>query len=205
MTCATGPSVSPFAMTTRRGFWGDMWWQIHCKLDLVRPPIFRIEERIANDRFYRFLERTWMWQQLPVAVALFAIGDWAWVFWGVCLRVTVGLHGHWLIGHLAHRGGGMDWEIEGLPVQGYNVPGVGLLTFGEGYHNNHHAFPHSAKLGIARGQIDPGWWFVVVLSWLGLASSIRLPSSEPAREGLRQMAPIAAPTTPQKRHLHSPA
>src|SRR5208282_838317 len=49
----------------RRGFWQDAWWQLHCELILARPPEFRLEPRIANDRFYAFIERTWMWQQLP--------------------------------------------------------------------------------------------------------------------------------------------
>ena len=179
----------------RRGFWGDMWWQMHCALDLTHPPHFQIEDRIANDPFYRLLERTWIAQQIPVAVILFLLGGWSWVFWGVCLRVTVGLHGHWLIGHLAHRNGGMDWEIADLPVQGYNVKGMGLLTFGEGWHNNHHAFPHSAKLGIERDQADPGWWLIQVMTWLGLAWDVKGPGSEAPREGLVRVIPEATPTT----------
>jgi stearoyl-CoA desaturase (delta-9 desaturase) len=128
-----------------------------------------------------------MWQQLPVAFVLFALGGWAWVFWGVCLRVAVGLHGHWFIGHLAHRRGALDWKIEGLPVQGYNIRGMGLLTFGEGWHNNHHAFPSSAKLGLEKGQSDPGWWLILAMRRLGLARDLKLPHSDPPREGLARV------------------
>ncbi|MEM1160397.1 MAG: acyl-CoA desaturase [Pseudomonadota bacterium] len=172
----------------RAGFWKDMWWQMHCTLRLNVPPAFEIEPRIANDRFYRFLEATWMAQQIPVALILFALGGWAWVFWGVCLRVAVGLHGHWLIGHFAHRAGDLDWRIEGLPVQGYNVRGMGFLTFGEGWHNNHHAFPHSARLGLEKGQTDPGWWLIRGMASLGLARDVQQPESQPERTGLKRNA-----------------
>jgi len=75
-----------------RGFWRDGWWQLHCELHLREAPTIIVEERIANDRFYRFLERTWMWQQLPWALLFFAWGGWGYVFWGVCARVTAGAH-----------------------------------------------------------------------------------------------------------------
>ena len=51
-----------------RGFWHDAWWQLHCDLELKHPPRFQPEPRIANDRVYAGMERTWMWQQLPGSV-----------------------------------------------------------------------------------------------------------------------------------------
>ena len=77
----------------------DAWWQLNCDLQLERPPLVRIEPRISQDRFYRFLERTWMAQQLPLAVILFACGGWAFVFWGVCARIAAAVFGHWFIGN----------------------------------------------------------------------------------------------------------
>ncbi|MEP6504625.1 MAG: chitinase [Betaproteobacteria bacterium] len=82
------------------GFWRDAWWQLHCSLQLVHPPHIAIEPRIAHDRFYRFLEATWMLQQLPWALLFFAWGGWGLVCWGVCARVSAGVLGHWLIGYL---------------------------------------------------------------------------------------------------------
>lgn len=87
------------------GFWRDGWWQLHCELRLANPPPIRIEERISADGFYRFLERTWMWQQLPVALLFHAWGGWSFVVFGVCARVTAGVLGHWLIGYFAHNHG----------------------------------------------------------------------------------------------------
>jgi len=170
------------------GFWRDAWWQMHCEYRLTNPPDLVIEPEIASDRFYKALERSWMWQQLPVAVVLFALGGIGWVLWGVSLRIVASLTGHWMVGHFAHRRGHQGWRIEGLPVQGYNIPGLGLLTFGENWHGNHHAFPHSALLGVEAGQMDPGYLFIRLLEALGLAGDVKGPDAEPARDGLRRVA-----------------
>ncbi len=176
------------------GWLRDAWWQLHCEFQLDHPPRFEIEPRIANDRFYRFLETTWMWQQVPVAVALYALGGIGLVLWGVSLRIAVSLIGHWAVGHAAHKGGHQGWEVQGLPVQGYNLRGLGLLTFGEAFHGNHHAFPHSAQLGVEQGQIDPGYWLIEALSVIGLAGDLKGPTSEPPRDGLARVHPDPQPT-----------
>lgn len=176
----------------RRGFFGDAWWQMHCAVALDHPPRFVIEPRIANDGFYKFLECTWMAQQLPWAVLFYALGGWGWVVWGIAVRVSVSLTGHWLVGHFAHKRGRQDWVVDGVAVQGYNVPYVALVTFGESYHGNHHAFPGSANLGIGHRDIDLGWWLIKGLAYAGLARRIETPETVGNREGLRRITP---PTT----------
>jgi fatty-acid desaturase len=171
------------------GFWRDGWWQMHCVYQLEHPPTFVIEPEVAGSKFYRLVEATWMAQQLPLAVILWLGGGLEWLLWGISFRIFASLTGHWAVGHFAHRGGHQGWRVEGLPVQGYNIRGIGLITFGENWHGNHHAFPHSARLGIEQGQVDPGFWFIRTLEWLGLASAIRLPESEPPREGLVRVEP----------------
>lgn len=172
----------------RRAWYIDMVWQLHCELRLADPPELRIEARIADDRFIRFLQRTWMAQHLPWALLFFALGGWSYVFWGVCARVTAGVFGHWLVGYFAHNHGEMRHEVRGAAVQGRNVPYVSLLTMGECWHNNHHAFPGSARLGLYAGEWDPGWWFLIALKRLGLASRLRLPEDLPPREELHRLA-----------------
>jgi fatty-acid desaturase len=171
----------------RTNFWHDAWWQLHCKLVLARPPQFRPEPRLANDTFYAFVERTWMWQQLPWAVLFFAIGGWSWLVWGICVRVSVCVTGHWLIGHFAHRAGGQTWIIEGAAGQGYNVNLPGLISMGESWHNNHHAFPNSAKMGLFPGQVDLGWRLIKTFAALGLATQIKTPANLPARPELLRL------------------
>lgn len=171
----------------RRPFFTDAFWQMHCAVALRNPPVFVIEPSIRNDRFYKFLERTWMLQQLPLAILFLVLGGWSWVVWGIAVRVSVSLTGHWLIGHFAHRGGEQGWCVDGVAVQGYNLPRFGLVTFGESFHGNHHAFPESARLGLEHGQIDLGWIFIRVLAVLGLAHGVRLPENTARRRGLRRV------------------
>lgn len=169
----------------RRPFLQDWFWQLHCEVKLEYEPGFRPEPRIANYRVYRFLEQTWMWQQLPWALLLFCLGGISWVLWGVCLRVAVINTGHWLIGYFAHNRGQRDWHVEGASVQGYNIPFCGLITMGECWHNNHHAFPGSARLGLHANQFDPGWYALRALQRLGLVWNIRLPKNLPPRAELK--------------------
>jgi fatty-acid desaturase len=166
------------------GFLRDSFWQMHCDLKLDNPPLVVIEKRISDDRFYRFLEKTWRYQQLPVALILFALGGWPWVIWGICCRVAASLTGHWLVVHFAHQPRNQTFHVEGCGVQGYNLPKFGFVTFGEAFHENHHAFPGSAKLGIMAGQVDPGWWLVRMLQMLGLARDVNTPDTMEFREGL---------------------
>ena len=148
-------------------FWKDAWWQLNCDLVLRNPPKIAIEQRVADDRFYRFLEATWMWQQLPPALLLYAMGGWSFVVFGTCARVTAGVLGHWLIGYFAHNEGGMHFEVKDAAVQGRNIHLTSILTMGECWHNNHHAYPGSARLGLA-------WDF-------------RLPQDLPARAELQSI------------------
>jgi stearoyl-CoA desaturase (delta-9 desaturase) len=180
------------------GFWRDGWWQLHCKLVLVNPPEFRLEPRLANDGFYAFVERTWQWQQLPWAVLFYAVGGLSWLVWGICVRVAVSVTGHWLVGHYAHRKGGQTWIVEGAAAQGYNVKFAGLISMGECWHNNHHAYPRSAKMGLLPGQLDLGWWLIKAFEACGLAWDVKTPANLPMREGLRQLPQASGlPASPE--------
>jgi sn-1 stearoyl-lipid 9-desaturase len=165
----------------------DAWWQMHCRLELKRPPAFKLDDRIANDPFMRWLEATWMAQQIPWAILLFMGGGMPWLVWGVPVRVAVSLTGHWLVGHITHRRGPQGWVVDGVAVQGYNLPAAALVTFGEAWHGNHHAFPESARLGIEPGQADPGWWLLLALQRIGLVWGVKQPGDIEPRPGLRRV------------------
>src|SRR5205823_1568342 len=93
---------------------------------------------LAKHRFYRVLN-SWHWVPIVVLAAiLLAIGGLPLVFWGVCLRVVVGLHFTWLINSATHMWGKRRFATRD---DSRNVWWVALLTFGEGWHNNHHAHP----------------------------------------------------------------
>ena len=129
-----------------------------------------------------------MWQQLPLAIILFALGGWSFVVWGVCARVSVSVIGHWLVGWFAHNEGPMRWRVVGAGVQGHDVPIAALLSMGESWHNNHHAYPGSARLGLNSDQPDPGWWMILVLERMGLVWDIKTPETLPHRDALQRMS-----------------
>jgi fatty-acid desaturase len=162
----------------------DGWQQLNCDLTLDRPPRLIIEPEAANDAFYRFLDRHPMAQQLPWALLFYAVGGWPFVIWGVCVRVFLSLTGHWLVGYYAHHEGRRTWLVADSGVQGSNVPFVSLLTMGESLHNNHHAFPGSARLAHGGGEIDPGWWVLRILERFGLVWNVRTPETLPMRHNL---------------------
>lgn len=181
----------------RRRLLKDGWWNLHCRLVLDRPPGFDPGPGIADDRFYRFLERTWMLHQIPIALVLFALGGWHWVAWGVFVRVAACTTMHWFISYFAHTRGPQSWTVDGAGVQAHDVPIAAIPTMGESWHNNHHAFPGSARHGLYPGQPDPGFRFVQLLQWLGLAWNVQTPDKLPPRPGITPARPgaeaVAAP------------
>ena len=181
----------------RRPMLIDAWWQLHCTLKLDRPPRFDLT-KLESERFIVWLERTWMVQQLPLALLLYALGGMPFVVWGVFVRVALTVHGHWFIGHLAHRRGPQSWHVNGAGVQAHDVPWAGLITMGEAWHNNHHAFPGSARIGLREGQSDWGYVFIKAMERLGLAWNICLPSDMPKRlKHLAEVEPQNRLTSPQ--------
>ena len=174
----------------------DAWWQMHCRLDLAHPPRLVLEPALAGDRVLRWLEATWMLQQLPVAALLFWAGGLPWLVWGVPVRVAVCVTGHWLVGHVTHRRGPAGWVVDGAAVQGHDLPALALFTFGEAWHGNHHAWPESARLGLEPGQADPGWWTLLALRRLGLVWDLRQPADLQPRAGLRRLGPCRAAPRP---------
>ncbi len=165
----------------------DAWWQMHCRLDLDHPPRFEPEPYVRDDRFLRWLESTWMAQQLPWALLFWAVGGLPWLIWGVPVRIAVGVTGHWLVGNITHRRGPQGWVVDGAGVQGHDLPAAALVTFGEAWHGNHHAFPESARLGILPGQHDPGWWVLLALRRVGLVRDLNEPADLAPRAGLRRV------------------
>ena len=165
----------------------DWLWNLHCEIRLDNPPEFRPEPRVTESRFYSWLDRLWLMTQLPLALVLYFVGGLPWLVWGISVRVALSLTGHWFVGYLAHNFGPQDWLVDGAAVQGHNLPGLGLITMGEAWHNNHHAFPESARLGIRRGQHDAGWWLLFGLAYCGLVWNLKQPSDSIVRNELIQV------------------
>lgn len=168
----------------RRGLLMDAFWQLHCKFEFERPPNFTIEDEVRHDPWYRLMEATWPLHQLLLAGLFFALGGMSWVVWGIAVRVAVSNTSHWVVTYFAHNPGPGRWHVPGAAVQASNLKGWAFLTHGECWHNNHHAFPESARMGIEDGELDPGWWVLVGMQKLGVVSRLGLPRPMDAREDL---------------------
>jgi fatty-acid desaturase len=128
---------------------------------------------LAKHRFYVWLNN-YHWVPLAVLTVLLGfIGGLPLVLWGTCVRVVVGLHATWLVNSATHLWGKRRFETRD---DSRNSWWVALLTFGEGWHNNHHAHPTSARHGLAWYEFDPSWFTIKMLKRFGLAKSIRVAS-----------------------------
>ena len=93
------------------------------------------------------------------------------MLWGIFLRTTLGLHATWLVNSATHLWGRRRFATRD---DSRNNWWVALLTFGEGWHNNHHAHPTSAAHGLAWYEFDPTYVHIRALEWMGLATQVRL-------------------------------
>jgi stearoyl-CoA desaturase (delta-9 desaturase) len=174
----------------RRSLLVDAWWQLTSRFDFERPPRFEIEPEFSRDRFYVWLQRTWMLQQIPLAVLLYFGGGWSWVVWGVMVRVSVSVTSHWVVTYRTHNPGPGRWHVRAAGVQATDLPGYGLVTMGECWHNNHHAFPESARIGLYPGETDPAWIVIRGLQRLGMVTRVGLPRPEANRDDIELRAEI---------------
>jgi sn-1 stearoyl-lipid 9-desaturase len=174
----------------------DGFYYLNFRLRLKHPPGFDPGPGIGDDPFYNFLQRTWMAQQIPIAIALFLLGGWPWVIWGVCIRVSACTTMHWYISNVAHTHGPQDWTVDDAAIQAHNVPLLAIPTMGEAWHCNHHAFPKSARHGLYPGQIDLGWHFIRLLERLGMVSNVKTPANLPPRPGITPVTPRALGAAP---------
>ena len=129
---------------------------------------------LMKDRFYRVLN-SWHWVPLVVlGLILLAVGGLPWLLWGVFLRVTVGLHCTWLVNSATHLWGRRRFQTTD---DSRNNWWVALLTFGEGWHNNHHAYPRSARHGLVWQELDVSWLQIRLLAALGIAKDLQVPTA----------------------------
>ena len=101
--------------THQNPLWRDFIWQFFCDIRLAYPPQFQIEPRVATNRLYQFLERTWVLQQLPWAILFYALGGVSFVVWGIFVRITVSMLVLYLFGYFAHNSGSRAWHTPPPP------------------------------------------------------------------------------------------
>ena len=163
---------------SKKGFWwSHMGWMFKDVEALKAVP--KLSADLIKDPYYRFLNKYFLFLQIPIGLSLYAIGQklgvggWALVLWGIPLRLVVVYHVTWLVNSATHCWGKAPFESGDSSK---NNAWVAAVTFGEGWHNNHHAFPNSAQQGLFKGQIDITWEHIKILAKFGFAKKVKLPS-----------------------------
>jgi stearoyl-CoA desaturase (delta-9 desaturase) len=156
----------------RHGFWwSHMGWIVNGISDHREVEAAgRYAPELAADRFHVWLSRWNFLPQLPLAAILYWAGGWPFVLWGICVRVVFSWHATCLVNSAAHVWGGRRFETRD---DSRNNWWVALMSFGEGWHNNHHAFPAAARHGLAWYELDINWYAIWTLEKLGLAAGVR--------------------------------
>jgi stearoyl-CoA desaturase (delta-9 desaturase) len=113
--------------------------------------------------------------QLPLGILLYALGGWSFVIYGVFLRAVLLWHSTWLINSATHLRGYRNFEVED---NSRNLWWAAILTYGEGWHNNHHAHPNVAPAGQYWWEVDMTWWAIKLLQTLGLAKKVVMPPTQ---------------------------
>ena len=170
------------------GFWhSHIGWAFHADppgldryvQDLQKSPTLRVASSLFP-----------LWAILgllvPAAIGGAVAGSWwgAWIglLWGGFVRIFLVHHVTWSVNSVCHIWGSRPFRSEDESRD--NVL-FGLLAFGEGWHNTHHAFPTSARHGLRWWQLDFSYWFIRALAFCGCAWNLKLPSQEAQRREQR--------------------
>jgi stearoyl-CoA desaturase (delta-9 desaturase) len=146
-----------------------MGWIFYLRPDDVeRQRKLRLARDLMTDPYYRWLDRFHYVPGFAVGVALLLAGGLPLFLWGFCMRLVVLYHSTWLVNSAAHAWGYRNFH----DVEGANNWLVALLAFGEGWHNNHHAWPTSARHGMRPWEIDVSWWLIATLRRLRIARDV---------------------------------
>jgi stearoyl-CoA desaturase (delta-9 desaturase) len=160
--------------SARRGF----WWSHMAWLFYKRPEFFdyntyrQFAPDLDRDPFYRWLNKYFLLLQLPLGLALYALGGWSFVIYGMFVRIVLLWHSTWLINSATHIYG---YRSHASEDNSRNLWWAALLTYGEGWHNNHHAHPNVAKAGWKWWEVDMTWWAIAAMKQVGLARRVVMP------------------------------
>jgi fatty-acid desaturase len=155
--------------------WAHLTWLY--RENAARPEAaeqLRLTPDLSAIPFYRFLDRTYLFWQIALGGLLFAAGGWPFVVWGIFVRTVFTYHITWLVNSAAHHSGYRSYRTGD---ESRNNWWVALLTWGEGWHNNHHAFPFSARHGLRWFEVDTTWLAIRMLAAVKLARDVRLPTT----------------------------
>ncbi len=157
----------------------DYHWYLHLSFVPERLDRYNIPPEDLTDPWLNWLDKTWYLHVLAACVLV-------WYFFGLdalivtmTTRISLTMLGHWFIGFITHKYGYRKYEISQADVSGTNGWFLGLISFGEGFHNNHHAFPQSARYGLRWYEIDISWYVILLLKKMGLVWEVKEAQKNP--------------------------
>ncbi|KAG2729318.1 hypothetical protein I3760_01G244800 [Carya illinoinensis] len=156
------------------GFWfSHMSWLFDTSYMIERCGGTNNVGDLQKQPFYRFLAKTYVFHPIALAILLYASGGFPFLVWGMGVRTVWVYHITWLVNSACHVWGRQPWNTGDLSRNNW---WVALLAFGEGWHNNHHAFEYSARHGLEWWQFDMTWYVVKFLQFVGLATDVKFPT-----------------------------
>ncbi|MFH7026584.1 MAG: acyl-CoA desaturase [Heteroscytonema crispum UTEX LB 1556] len=162
--------TGPDPHDSNKGFWwSHIGWLIY--RSPAQGEIPRFTKDIAEDPVYQFLQKYFILIQVALGAALLLLGGWSFVVWGVFVRIVWVYHCTWLVNSATHKFGYRSYDAGDKST---NCWWVAVLVFGEGWHNNHHAFQYSARHGLEWWEIDLTWMTIQLLQVFGLATNVKL-------------------------------
>ncbi|GAC1617056.1 MAG: fatty acid desaturase [Candidatus Acidiferrum sp.] len=162
------------------GLWAHMGWimtgkAMHNSVNELLPYM----PDLRKDKFHVWITK-WHWVPLTIlGIVLLATGGLPFLLWGIFMRTTLGLHATWLVNSATHMWGSRRFLTSDTSTNNW---WVALLTFGEGWHNNHHAVPQSARHGLRWYEVDMNWYGINALQTVGLAWDVKLTKIKPNSE-----------------------
>ncbi|MDQ3009703.1 MAG: fatty acid desaturase [Acidobacteriota bacterium] len=176
----------------RQGFWWSHMGWIFTGYSTQRnqEATARYAQDLLKDPFQRWLMRWHYLTTVALGFVLFTLGGWQFVLWGIFLRIVLSWHTTWFVNSAAHVWGSRRFDTRD---DSRNLWWVGLLAFGEGWHNNHHAHQSSARHGLTWYEIDFNWYGIWVMKKLSLAKDLRLtdwPKTSPKSSTFEAMEEI---------------
>ncbi len=151
-------------------WWSHFGWML--RIIPADQDVPRYTQDIIDDPFYRFCQLFFVPIQILLGLLLYWWGGWPFVIWGIFVRLVVVFHVTWFVNSATHKFGYKSHESLD---NSRNCWWVALLSFGEGWHNNHHAYQYSARHGLAWWEIDVTWIIIRTLQFLRLATDVKLP------------------------------
>ncbi|MCA9053656.1 MAG: fatty acid desaturase [Planctomycetaceae bacterium] len=154
-------------------WWSHLLWMfVHQDREIELAAHQQYVPDLMKDRTVMFFERFWFPILIASSVALYAWGGLPMLLWGVCLRMTLAYHSTWFVNSATHLWGYRNYETTDASR---NLWWVAVLSYGEGWHNNHHMDPASASVQHRWWEIDLTFYHILLLERLGLATDVIRP------------------------------